>query len=178
MPHRDKEHLHRQTDKTRPPLEPADGTRHSLQPADQARHSLQPTDRARLYFFLGLLAIAILYSFVVLCLLSTTAYLTVPRNTRHLYKFGALILAWLIGFFIYRKIAPAWLLQLWNISFAASLSFLLVLAAYDAFFHTLPLSFRDIISTFHEVLISPVPYVVFGLLNFAVNPTAFKKPTD
>jgi hypothetical protein len=178
MPHRAKERLHRQTDKTRPPLEPADQDRHSLQPTDQARHSLQPTDQARLYFFLGLLATAILYSFFVLCLLSTTAYETVPRNTRHVYKFGALILAWLIGFFIYRKIAPAWLLQLWNISYAASLSFLLVLAAYDTFFHTLALSFRDIISTFHEALISPVPYVVFGLLNFAVNRTASKKQTD
>jgi hypothetical protein len=158
MPHRAKERPHRQTDKTRPPL--------------------QPTDRARLYFFLGLLATAILYSFFVLCLLNTTAYETVPRNTRHLYKFGALILAWLIGFFIYRKIAPAWLLQLWNISFAASLIFLLALAAYDAFFHTLALSFRDIINTFHEALISPVPYVVFGLLNFAVNRSASKKTTD
>ena len=66
-----------------------------------------------------------------------------PRNTRHFYKFGSLILAWLIGFIIYRKIAPAWLLQLWSLSFAASLGLLLALAAYDAFIHTLPLSFRD-----------------------------------
>jgi hypothetical protein len=168
MPHRAKERLHHQTDKSRPPL----------QPTDRTRHSLQPTDRARLYFFLGLLATAILYSYFVLCLLNTSIYETIPRNTRHLYKFGALILAWLIGFFVYRKIAPAWLLQLWNISFAASLSFLLALAAYDAFFHTLSLSFRDIINAFHEALISPIPYVVFGLLNFAVNRTASKKTTD
>jgi hypothetical protein len=128
---------------------------------------LQPSDKARLYFFLGLLASSILYSAFVLFLLNAPSYETMPRNARHVYKFGSLILAWLIGFIIYRKIAPAWLLQLWNISFAASLSLLLALAAYDAFFHTLPLSIRDIISTFHEALISPIPYVVLGLLNFA-----------
>jgi|GEM_PF-3126009 hypothetical protein len=129
--------------------------------------SLQPTDKARLYFFLGLLASSILYSALILFILSSTSYETMPRNTRHLYKFGSLILAWLIGFIIYRKIAPTWLLQLWNVTFAVSLSLLLALAAYDAIFHTLPLSFREIISAFHQALISPIPYVVFGLLNFA-----------
>jgi hypothetical protein len=124
-------------------------------------------DRSRLRFFLGLLTSVLLYSLFVLCLLNTPGYETMPRTTRHLYKFGSLILAWLIGFLVYRKIAPAWLLQLWHISFAASLGLLLLLAAYDAFIQTLPLSFRDIISTFHEALISPIPYVVFGLLNFA-----------
>jgi hypothetical protein len=149
-----------------------------LQPADKARHPLQPADKARLYFFLGLLASAILYSVFILCLLNTLSYETVPRNTRHLYKFGSLILAWFIGFIIYRKLAPAWLLQLWNLSFAASLSLLLALAAYDAFIHTLPLSFRDPINTFHETLISPIPYVVFGLLNFAVRRPPSKKTPD
>ena len=62
MPHRAKKRLHHQTDKSRPPL----------QPTDRTRHSLQATDRARLYFFLGLLATAILYSYFVLCLLNTS----------------------------------------------------------------------------------------------------------
>jgi hypothetical protein len=128
---------------------------------------LQPTDNARLRFFLGLLASALLYSLFVLCLLNTPGYETMPRTTRHLYKFGSLILAWLIGFIVYRKRAPAWLLQLWHLTFAASLGLLLLLAAYDAFIHTLPLSLRDIISTFHQAMISPIPYVVFGLFNFA-----------
>jgi hypothetical protein len=128
---------------------------------------LQPNDKARLYFFLGLLASAILYSVFILCLLNTDSYETTPRTTRHLYKFGSLILAWLIGFIVYRKIASAWLLQLWSLSFAAFLALLLSLAAYDALIHTLPLSLRDITTTFHEALISPIPYVIFGLINFA-----------
>jgi hypothetical protein len=128
---------------------------------------LDNKDQARLRFFLGLLASAILYSLFVLCVLNTPSYETMPRTTRHLYKFGSLILAWLIGLIVYRKIAPAWLLQLWHLTFAASLGLLLLLAAYDAIVQPLPLSFRDIISTFHEALISPIPYVVFGLLYFA-----------
>jgi hypothetical protein len=148
-----------------------------MPPRDKPR-PLRPTDKARLYFFLGLLASAIQYSVVTLCLLNTSAYETTPRTTRHLYKFGSLILAWLIGFVVYRKIASAWLLQLWSLSFAVCLGLLLALAAYDAFIHTLPLFLRDIITTFHEALISPIPYVVFGLLNFAVRRPPSKKPSN
>jgi len=148
-----------------------------MPPRDKGR-PLQPADKARLYFFLGLLASAILYSVVFLCLLNTSSYETMPRTTRHFYKFGSLILAWLIGFIIYRKLAPAWLLQLWNLSFAACLGLLLALAAYDAFIHILPLPLRDIISTFHEALISPIPYVVFGLINFATRTPPSKQPLN
>ncbi len=137
---------------------------------------MSPRDKARLYFFLGLLASAILYSVVTLGLLNTASYETMPRTTRHFYKFGSLILAWLIGFIIYRKIASAWLLQLWSLSFAVCLGLLLALAAYDAFVHILPLTLRDIITTFHEALISPIPYVVFGLINFANRTPPSKQP--
>jgi len=176
MPLRDKDRPLDPPDDSRHSLHPSDDSRHSLQPPDHSRHSLQPADKARLYFFLGLLASAILYSVFFLFLLNTDSYETTPRTTRHVYKFGSLILAWLIGFIIYRKIAPAWLLQLWNLTFAICLILLLALGAYDALIHTLPLSLRDIISTFHLALISPIPYVVFGLLNFAVRrPPSNKK---
>jgi|HubBroStandDraft_1064217.scaffolds.fasta_scaffold49886_3 hypothetical protein len=174
MPLRDKGHPLDPPDDSQP-LASRDDSRRSLQPPDDTRHSLQPPDKARLYFFLGLLASAILYSAFFLFLLNTASYETMPRITRHVYKFGSLILAWLIGFIIYRKIAPAWLLQLWNVTFAIVLTLLLSLAAYDAFIHTLPLSLRDAISTFHQAVISPIPYVVLGLLNFAVNRPASNK---
>jgi hypothetical protein len=173
----DNRHSLQPPDDSRHSLQPPDKNRHSLQPPDKNRHSLQPADKARLYFFLGLLASAILYSIFFLFLLNTASYETMPRTTRHAYKFGSLILAWLIGFIIYRKIAPAWLLQLWNVTFAIVLTLLLALAAYDAFIHTFPLSLRDTISTFHQALISPIPYVILGLLNFAVNrPPSTKNP--
>jgi hypothetical protein len=128
---------------------------------------MQRRDKARLYFFLGLLASAILYSAYNLFILDPYVYADMGRSTRHIYKFGSIIIAWLIGFFIFRLTAPAWLLQLWNILYAAGLALLLLLAGYDAAIHTLPDTLRQPISTFHEALISPIPYVVIGLLNRA-----------
>ena len=89
------------------------------------------------------------------------------RSTRHLYKFGSILIAWLIGFLCFRKIAPAWLLQLWNIIYTTGPGLLLLLAAYDTFIHPLSPTLRQPVSTFHEALISPIPYVVVGLLNRA-----------
>jgi hypothetical protein len=125
---------------------------------------MQRPDKARLFFFLGLLASAILYSAYNLYILDPYVYESMGRGTRHVYKFGSIILSWLIGFLVYRQFAPAWLVQLWNILFGAGLAILLLLAAWDALIRPLSLGFRQPVSTFHEALIAPIPYVVFGLL--------------
>ena len=136
---------------------------------------MQQPDRARLYFFLGLLASAILYSAYNLYVLDPYVYASMGRGIRHGYKFGSLLLAWLIGFLVFQKIAPAWLNQLWNILYAAGLAILIILALYDAFIHNLPPSIRQPVSTFHETLISPIPYVVIGLLTRATRRTTSPK---
>jgi hypothetical protein len=69
-------------------------------------------------------------------------------------------------------IAPAWLNQLWNILYAAGLALLIILALYDAVIHNLSPSLRQPVSTFHEALISPIPYVVIGLLTRATRRSA------
>jgi len=93
---------------------------------------MQQREKHRLFFFTGLLASAILYSAYNLYVLDPYVYADMARGTRHLYKFGSIIIAWLIGFAAFRKTAPAWLLHLWNILYAASLAILLLLAACDA----------------------------------------------
>ena len=125
---------------------------------------MQRPDKARLYFFVGLLASAILYSAYNLYILDPYVYASMGRSTRHVYKFGSIILSWLIGFVVYRKFGPAWLVQLWNIVFAAGLVILLLFAAWDVLIQELPPSIRQAVSTFHEALIAPIPYVVFRLL--------------
>lgn len=128
---------------------------------------MQRRDRTRLFFFIGLLASAILYSAYNLYVLDPYVYAGMHRSTRHVYKFGSIIIAWLIGFTAFRKIAPAWLVQLWHILYAAGVFILLLLAAYDSLIHPLAPTLRQPVSTFHEALISPIPYVVIGILNFA-----------
>ena len=129
---------------------------------------MQRRDKARIYFFIGLLASAILYSAYNLYILDPYIYATMGRSTRHLYKFGSIIIAWLIGFLVLRKTAPSWLLQLWNILYTAGLTLLLLLAAWDTLIHPLLPTLRQPISTFHEALISPIPYVVIALFNHAI----------
>lgn len=136
-------------------------------PGDPSHRPIPARDKTRLFFFTGLLASAILYSAYNLYVLDLNVYDYMARDTRHIYKFASLIIAWLIGLAAFRKTTPAWLLQLWNILYAAGLAILLLFAAYDSFIHLLPPNLRDTISTFHEALISPIPYVVIGLLNFA-----------
>ncbi|HET6253220.1 MAG TPA: hypothetical protein VFE32_04075 [Puia sp.] len=140
-----------------------------MQPLEKDRPAIPPRDKARLYFFLGLLASAILYSAYNLYILDPYVYAAMGRSTRHIYKFGSIIIAWLIGFLIFRKIAPAWLLQLWNIIYIAGLGLLLLLAGYDSLIYPLPQTLRQPISTFHEALISPIPYVVLALLTIAIH---------
>jgi hypothetical protein len=122
-------------------------------------------DKSRLFFFLGLLAIVILYSFYALHVMDPDIYKTMPRSVRRLYKFGTVLLVYAIGIFVYRKSAPGWLLQLWHIFYLSSVTLLLLLAFYDARVSLLPLPFRNAIITFHEFLISPIPYVIAGILS-------------
>ena len=148
-----------------------------MQRPDAAHHAIPSRDKTRLYFFLGLLASAILYSAYNLYVLDPYIYADMGRGIRHGYKFGSLLVAWVIGFLVFRKIAAVWLTQLWNTLYAVSLCLLLILALYDAIIHNLPASFRQPVSTFHEALISPIPYVVIGLLNFATHrPSSTPKP--
>jgi hypothetical protein len=86
------------------------------------------------------------------------------RKTRHLYKFGAVLIVYGIGLFTYRKSAPAWLLQLWHLLYAGGITLLLLLALYDGWVSELSPGFRNVISNFHEFLICPIPYVIARIL--------------
>jgi hypothetical protein len=121
-------------------------------------------DKRRLIFFLGLLAVAILYSAYALYVMDPDIYKTMPRSARRLYKFGAVLLVYAIGIIVYRKSAQRWLLQLWNIFYLSGVALLLLLAFYDARVSQLSLPFRNSIITFHELLISPIPYVIAAIL--------------
>lgn len=139
---------------------------------------MQPRDKIRLYFFLGLLGAALLYSAYNLYILDPHVYMRMSRSTRHVYKFGAVIISWLIGFLVFRKTAPGWLLLVWHLLFAAGIVILVLLAGYDATIHELPPSLRQPVSTFHEFLISPIPYVFVGIVSRARRAAPFpRRPT-
>src|ERR1700761_4157210 len=111
-----------------------------------------PNRSPRLYFILGLLASIILYTAYNLYILDPYVYERMGRSTRHIYKFGSIILSWLIGYLAFRKFSPTWVLQLWHFLFAAGLLLLLILAAWDILINPLPPYLKQPVSTFHEAL--------------------------
>lgn len=129
---------------------------------------MQPRDKIRLYFFLGLMGTALLYSAYNLFVLDPYVYERMTRGTRHIYKFGAVIIAWLIGFLVFRKRTADWLVLIWHLVFGIGLAILILFAGYDAVIRELPPPLRQPISTFHEFLISPIPYVFIGIVSRAV----------
>ncbi|HLI93542.1 MAG TPA: hypothetical protein VKU83_08025 [Puia sp.] len=138
---------------------------------------MQPRDKIRLYFFLGLLATALLYSAYNLFILDPYVYERMSRGTRHIYKFGAVIISWLIGFLVFRKRTAGWLVLIWHLAFGVGLAILILFAGYDAAIRELPPPVRQPVSTFHEFLISPIPYVFIGIVSRAVRRNPESGPT-
>jgi hypothetical protein len=124
--------------------------------------------KSRWFFVLGLLAIAILYSAYDLYILDPEVFDSMSRSVRHGFKFGTVIIAYGIGVFAFRRFSPDWVMQLWHLLYGVGLGILIVLGLYDAIFSTLSMPLRKVISTFHEFLISPIPYVIVGILNSAL----------
>jgi hypothetical protein len=124
--------------------------------------------KSRWFFVLGLLAIAILYSAYNLYILDPEVFDSMSRGVRHVFQFGTVILAYGIGLFAFRRFSPDWVMQLWHLLYGLGLGILILLGLYDAIFSTLSMPLRKVISTFHEFLISPIPYVIIGIMNSAL----------
>jgi len=128
--------------------------------------------KSRWFFVFGLLAIAILYSAYNLYILDPEVFDSMSRGTRHIFKFGSVIIAYGIGLFAFRRFSPDWVMQLWHLLYGVGLGILILLGLYDAIFSTLSMPLRKVISTFHEFLISPIPYVIVGIMNSALKRAA------
>jgi hypothetical protein len=133
---------------------------------------MQRLHKSRLFYFLGLLAILLVYSAYNLYVLDPDVYATMTRGTRHGYKFGSVVLIYGIGWRVLRKPWPGWINQLWHLLYAGGLALLLLLAACDVLIGALSVPLRSLVSSFHEFLISPIPYVIAGLLSRIVKPPA------
>jgi hypothetical protein len=133
---------------------------------------MQRPPKSRLFFVLGLLAIAIIYSAYNLYILDPVVFDSMSRSVRHVFKFGSVVIVYGIGLFAFRRFSPDWVMQLWHLLYGLGLGILILLGLYDAIFSTLSMPLRKVISTFHECLISPIPYVIVGILNSALKRAA------
>jgi glucan phosphoethanolaminetransferase (alkaline phosphatase superfamily) len=121
-------------------------------------------DSRRWRFAAGLVVIALLYtSYIIYC--SNLHFVeATSRGVRHVVRFSTILLTYGIGLLVFARVYPNWLVQLWHIGYLGMLSLLLLLGIYDFWAQDLSVTFRDFIITVHELLISPIPYVIAGLV--------------
>jgi hypothetical protein len=122
-------------------------------------------DNRRIYFLLGLLAITALFSVYHLYLTGYSYFQATSKMTRHIIRFGAILLAWAIGEFAYRKYLPGWLLQVWRSLYMAVTLLLLSAGFYDWWAGGLPEGLRNTAVTLNEFLLSPAPFAIIWLIN-------------
>lgn len=112
----------------------------------------------------GLVAIALLYTIYVLYFDNLHFVEASSRGVRHVIRFSTILITYGIGVLAFRRAYPVWLVELWHIGYLGILGLLLMLGIYDFWTQNLSVPFRDLIITIHEILISPIPFVVAALV--------------
>ena len=124
-----------------------------------------PSRHSRLRFFLGLLAIVVLYTFYSLYIDNLRFVEATSRGLRHIIRLLTILTAYGIGVLAFGRDYPVWLVRIWHFLYIGMLVLLFLLAGYDAVVEEFAVSFRNVVIDLHELLISPVPYVVAGIVN-------------
>lgn len=105
-----------------------------------------------------------LYTIYILCFNNLHYVEATSRGVRHVVRFSTILLTYGIGLMVFARVYPVWLVQLWHIGYLGLLGLLLLLGIYDFWTQGLSVPFRDLIISVHEFLISPIPFVIAGLV--------------
>lgn len=117
------------------------------------------------FFIIGLLAITAVYFLYNVFLVDVDYYLAIPRKWRHVNKFGSILIVYGIGTWALKKYTVSWMMQIWHLVYVVILCILLLIGFYDWSIGIISFKIRNIASSLHELLISPVFYVVMGIIN-------------
>jgi hypothetical protein len=119
-------------------------------------------------FIIGLVVIGIVFSFYNLYLLDDAWFFeAISRPERHVIKFVSVLVVYSMGVYAFAGRPPGWLLQLWNVLYAALLVLLVLMGAYDTLLREFSPHIRGLGVSLHVFLISPVPYVFVGIIGKA-----------
>jgi hypothetical protein len=117
----------------------------------------------RKFFLIGLTVVVLLYILYYLVFVYHV-FLNVPMRVRQLIKLGFIFLVYGTGVWALRKDTARWIMKIWHLLYGCTFLFLILLGVFDWWLGRTSLAVREVAGNLHEFLISPVLYIVIGLL--------------
>lgn len=124
----------------------------------------QKNDAVKSNFGWGLMQLIAVYTAVYLLFFESPDILEIPRKLRHLILMGSLLGVYALGTYHLQFSKHSWMGALWHLVHVTGISILLLTGLFDWLIRPLSYPMRMMMRQVHEFLISPVLYVVMGLL--------------
>ena len=119
----------------------------------------------RVYFYAGLLGIALVYCLYNIYFFYADFYLQVPVKIRHIVRFASALLVYGIGILALKGYKLRWMMQIWNLLYGLIFCILLLIGLYDWISGRASFEVRNIADDLHQFLLSPILYVAIGIVN-------------
>jgi hypothetical protein len=116
-------------------------------------------------YWMGLLIMTAAYTAVQF--LFNNPYLSssdIPVDPRQIIRWVNILLIYITGILVIRKMKPGWLLFTWNLVHIVLIAYLFLAVVYEQFVAPLPYGIRGSAAPIIEFLISPVFYMAMGLI--------------
>lgn len=127
-------------------------------------------------YWIGLIIMILAYTIVQLSF--NTHIIPVPGwllKHRQFFRWLNILFVYGIGILVIQKMSPGWLLFSWNLVHVVLMGYLAVAAAYEYFIAPMPYGVRGSAAPIIEFLISPVFYVIMGLVYHTLHTNEKKK---
>ncbi len=127
---------------------------------------MRRSPKRKIYYFAGLLAIALVYSFYYIYILDPQFIATSAQITRRILRVISCFLVYGIGLAAIRQGGlPYWLIRTWHILYGTGLLIVVLCGLCAGWVPFYRQTFLDLTFTFLEFLISPVLYVIVGIID-------------
>ncbi len=121
--------------------------------------------RYKFAFWMGLTGKIVIYCLYYLYFIYSLSR-EIPSKAVYVLKFVFVLAAYAVGSFGLRKNAAPGLMQLWHFVYVVSLALLVLLGMYNWYIARAPISVREVAENVQELLISPILYVVIGIISY------------
>jgi hypothetical protein len=98
-------------------------------------------------------------------LLEAGDYLLVPRIIRHFSGLVCVLLVYCIGSYALKMYTVGWMMLIWHLLHAILIFMVLLFSLYTLDWGPLTAQWHNLANTLVEFLISPILYVIVGILN-------------